>query len=292
MDMFIKKIKAIEPSQLYINQSKLKAVEKKLQRKGRRALEPLPVKRLGDKIFFTDGHTRAFALYNQGIEQIEVYEDEDNLNWLNYLICVQWCAEEGIKDISDLKDRVISNSDYQKLWIERCQKMQEQTKKNHLDYININKLKNPAQKSKICELILKELPEWFGMEEARQNYIDGVKDKEFLALCVGDTPVGFLALKEHNQFTAEIYVLGILKELQGRGLGTKLIEHTEKLLKKEEKEFLTVKTLAPSHPDENYQLTRKFYRSQGFIPLEVFTELWNEENPCLLMAKRIEVDTR
>jgi len=25
----------------------------------------------------------------------------------------------------------------------------------------------------------------------------------------------------------------------------------------------------------------------GFIPLEVFTTFWNEENPCLFMVKRI-----
>lgn len=30
-----------------------------------------------------------------------------------------------------------------------------------------------------------------------------------------------------------------------------------------------------------------FYLNQGFYPLEVFTNLWNEENPCLFLIKVI-----
>ena len=39
--------------------------------------------------------------------------------------------------------------------------------------------------------------------------------------------------------------------------------------------------------DENYARTRAFYLAMGFRPLEEFTQLWNEQNPCLLMVKRI-----
>lgn len=41
---------------------------------------PLPVKLLNDEIIFTDGHTRAFVLWKNGVKKIEVYwesEDED-----------------------------------------------------------------------------------------------------------------------------------------------------------------------------------------------------------------------
>jgi len=53
------------------------------------------------------------------------------------------------------------------------------------------------------------------------------------------------------------------------------------------KEFLTVKTLADTHPDEGYAGTRRFYLAMGFKPLEVFPTLWDEANPCLLMVKRL-----
>ncbi|MGH8735065.1 MAG: RdgB/HAM1 family non-canonical purine NTP pyrophosphatase, partial [Burkholderiales bacterium] len=55
---------------------------------------------------------------------------------------------------------------------------------------------------------------------------------------------------------------------------------------------LTVKTLAPSAGDRLYARTHRFYAAEGFVPLEVFPTLWNEENPCLLMAKVLRVPRR
>lgn len=49
--------------------------------------------------------------------------------------------------------------------------------------------------------------------------------------------------------------------------------------------FLTVKTLASSHPDQNYAATRRFYEAIDFLPLEVLPTLWGTENPCLLMIR-------
>jgi hypothetical protein len=49
--------------------------------------------------------------------------------------------------------------------------------------------------------------------------------------------------------------------------------------------FLTVKTLSPARVNKEYDLTRKFYLSVGFLPLEEFKLLWGEANPCLQMIK-------
>jgi XTP/dITP diphosphohydrolase len=55
---------------------------------------------------------------------------------------------------------------------------------------------------------------------------------------------------------------------------------------------LTVKTLAPSAGDRLYARTHRFYAAEGFVPLEVFPTLWNEANPCLLMAKVLRAPRR
>lgn len=52
-------------------------------------------------------------------------------------------------------------------------------------------------------------------------------------------------------------------------------------------EFLTVKTLDESAEYEPYNGTRAFYKKEGFYPLEVFTCVWDEDNPCLFMVKVI-----
>ncbi len=97
-----------------------------------------------------------------------------------------------------------------------------------------------------------------------------------------------MSLKEHNKFTDELYVLGVLEEFQNEGIGKKLLKNVEKKCKKNGKKYLTVKTLGPSHEDKNYKNTRKFYEKAGFIPIEETTELWGEKNPCLIMVKDLE----
>ncbi|MGM0405099.1 MAG: GNAT family N-acetyltransferase [Thermoplasmatota archaeon] len=146
---------------------------------------------------------------------------------------------------------------------------------------------DPSIKSKICKNILEKLPEYFGIEEAVKDYVQKVRDQFFVSAKVFDNPLGFIAIKEHNEFTSEVYVMGILEEFQGRGIGKRLIEEVETHLKSQGKKYLTVKTLSPSHPDEGYEKTRAFYRSVGFLPLEEFTTLWDENNPCLFMIKSL-----
>jgi hypothetical protein len=52
-------------------------------------------------------------------------------------------------------------------------------------------------------------------------------------------------------------------------------------------EYLQVKTLGPSHPSRGYAATRRFYEALGFRPLEEIHGLWAEDNPCLLLVKRL-----
>ncbi len=64
-----------------------------------------------------------------------------------------------------------------------------------------------------------------------------------------------------------------------------LIAECEKYCTENGMKFLTVKTLDESAAYEPYNGTRDFYAREGFIPLEVFTTFWDEDNPCLFLAK-------
>lgn len=154
---------------------------------------------------------------------------------------------------------------------------------------SIREITCPEEKSKICETILRALPDWFGIEPAIVEYVTGVRDMPFFAVCDGDANVGFVALKEHNPHTAEVYVMGVLQSHHRRGIGRLLLQHCKEACLEKGREFLTVKTLAPSHPDPGYARTRLFYEGMGFRPLEVFPMHWDEANPCLFMAMHVEV---
>jgi ribosomal protein S18 acetylase RimI-like enzyme len=50
---------------------------------------------------------------------------------------------------------------------------------------------------------------------------------------------------------------------------------------------MQVKTLGPSNPDPGYARTRAFYEALGFRPLEELKQIWDEQNPCLIMVKQL-----
>jgi GNAT superfamily N-acetyltransferase len=145
-----------------------------------------------------------------------------------------------------------------------------------------------SQKAVICENILRALPEWFGIEISIVEYIKITKEMPFYAAYDDDKPVGFTAIKIHNEYSAEVCVIGILKEYHRKGIGRQLMDRCERFCLDKDIEFLTVKTLDKSRASTSYEKTRQFYIAMGFRPLEVFKTIWDEYNPCLYMAKYIK----
>jgi len=122
--VFRMKLNSIQPSQLYISSEKLSEVMKRFDVDDLESIEPIPIKKLGDDVIFVDGHTRAFAAFLYGVSEVPVYWEDEELDWDAYEICVEWCKENGIRTISDLKDRIVSQKEYEILWYKRCEEMQ------------------------------------------------------------------------------------------------------------------------------------------------------------------------
>lgn len=138
-----------------------------------------------------------------------------------------------------------------------------------------------------CEPILRSLPEWFGIEDAIIHYLQEIENLPTFITQENNQVIGFLTLKLHTDFAAEIYVMGIRPDAHRQGLGRRLVHKAEDNLRQQGIEYLQVKTLSPEHPDSNYANTRTFYEALGFRHLEEFKELWGEENPCLQMIKKL-----
>jgi GNAT superfamily N-acetyltransferase len=141
--------------------------------------------------------------------------------------------------------------------------------------------------SQTVEKILRALPDWFGIESEVQNYVrEAAELPAFIAEVDGEAS-GFLIIKKHNPQAAEVYVMGVLPKVHRHGLGRRLMHAAETWLRGEGVQYLQVKTLADTHPDAGYALTRAFYHRTGFTPLEVLESVWGPENPCLLMVKKL-----
>ncbi len=143
----------------------------------------------------------------------------------------------------------------------------------------------------ICAPILRALPQWFGIEEATQHYIDSIRTLPTLLARLDDSPAGFLTIKQHSDSAAEIYVMGVYPHFHRHGVGRALLKQTEMELQAQGIRFLQVKTLSSKHPDPYYARTREFYEAMHFVPLEEFDDLWGEANPCLMLIKYVEAHT-
>lgn len=137
-----------------------------------------------------------------------------------------------------------------------------------------------------CEPILRGLPDWFGIDTAVQAYAETVnKLPTFLADC-DQQVVGFISVKQHNPYAAELYVLGVRCDLHRRGIGRQLLSAAETWMHEVGIEYAYLKMLGPSCQSEPYERTRRFYMACGYRPLEEFKNFWAHD-PCQIMVKRM-----
>ena len=149
----------------------------------------------------------------------------------------------------------------------------------------IEEVKDEDQKMAVVDEVLKDLPEWFGIPESTQAYIEGAKDLQVWAAYQESDVVGFISLSYSSEDCAEIDCLGVKKSFQGQGIGRELITTIEREAVKQV-DYLQVKTVAEGS-NKDYDRTNVFYRSLGFKKLEIFPQLWDLKNLCQILIKKI-----
>lgn len=151
----------------------------------------------------------------------------------------------------------------------------------------INQIIDKNQKEQICKSILSNLPEWFGIESAITSYAKESKDMLFWTATLDDEIAGFITLKETSPHTMELYVMGVLKEFHGKGIGKKLFQSCYGFLVENKYSFLQVKTVKEGYYKE-YDATIAFYKRVGFKEFECIPTIWDEDNPCQIFAMSIK----
>ena len=144
--------------------------------------------------------------------------------------------------------------------------------------MEIRQLTDAVEKQAVTRLILEALPEWFGIPEAREEYIRESAGRIFFCAYDRNRPVGFLCLKETGNATVELYVMGIRKEYHRQGRDAAAGAGYA---------FMQVKTVQMGKYEE-YDRTNRFYLALGFREFEVFPTLWDEGNPCQVYVMSLE----
>ena len=141
-----------------------------------------------------------------------------------------------------------------------------------------------------CEAILRSLPPWFGIEESLLMYAKDSGRLPTFAVTEAGRIVGFLSLMQHFAAAWEIHCVAIHAQSRNQGYGKALLAHAERWLVEQGASLLQVKTIAATSATTSYAETREFYSRLGFLPLEVFPQLWSPKNPCLQLVKLLRED--
>ena len=83
----------------------------------------------------------------------------------------------------------------------------------------IEEVKSEDQKMIVVAEILRDLPEWFGIPESTQAYIEGAKDLQVWAAFQESNLLGFVSLSYSSEDCAEIDCLGVKKLIKVEELG-------------------------------------------------------------------------
>lgn len=153
--------------------------------------------------------------------------------------------------------------------------------------MNIKCINNSDEKEIISSNILNDLPNWFGLPDCTNDYIQECKELPFWCAEMSDNVVGFIALKETSKFTSEVFVMGVMLDNHHLGIGTKLYESCESYAIQKGYDFMQVKTVKEGTYQE-YDQSNAFYKKMGFKELECFPTLWDETNPCQILIKSLK----
>jgi GNAT superfamily N-acetyltransferase len=125
----------------------------------------------------------------------------------------------------------------------------------------------PHDAAALCTAIAADLPEYFGIPTANAMYAKATSHCYNLAAFAGNSPVGLISIAHPYSESCQIQWMGILRDFQGRGIGTRLIVSAEAYALEKGARFLTLETLSPTEEDHNDAKNYAFYKKCGFMPL-------------------------
>ena len=109
----------LHPTQLYLSEKKLQDIQMLYHSVERQNINPISVLAFGDCLLITDGHHRAYQALLLGQDTISAEWDKDGGDEL-YHLYMQACEERKIYSILDLKNRTLSQDEYEAKWYNWC----------------------------------------------------------------------------------------------------------------------------------------------------------------------------
>ena len=113
------KITDLHPTQLYLSEKKLHAIQMLDQSADIINVDPISVLAFGNRFLITDGHHRAYQALLAGRDTISAEWDRDGGDEL-YHLYAQACEERMIYSVLDLKNHILAQDEYEAKWYNWC----------------------------------------------------------------------------------------------------------------------------------------------------------------------------
>jgi ribosomal protein S18 acetylase RimI-like enzyme len=141
-----------------------------------------------------------------------------------------------------------------------------------------------------CDAVIASLPYFFGDPTGVSDCAEAVRSQRGWVALLDGAVAGFLTLHFHNDESAEITWMAVRADHRRHGIGRMLIDAACVAASNDGARMLCVLTLGPSEDladennGDNYEGTRRFYRTNGFIPLrELGLREWNNTHALILV---------
>ena len=113
------KLTDLHPTQLYLSEKKLQAIQMLDQSEEIIKVDPISILVFGDGFLITDGHHRAYQALLAGRDTISAELDRDGGDEL-YHLYAQACEERKIYSVLDLKNHILPQDEYEAKWYNWC----------------------------------------------------------------------------------------------------------------------------------------------------------------------------
>ncbi|EPC18959.1 Acetyltransferase, GNAT family [Lacticaseibacillus paracasei subsp. paracasei Lpp230] len=145
--------------------------------------------------------------------------------------------------------------------------------------ITVAREEDPDLKQAIVRAVLADLPEWFGLPDATNAYVEEAAKLSLWVACYEGQAIGFIDYRQTSKASGEISCMGIKKHFHHQGIGHQLVEALEADAK-QHAHYLQVKTVDEGHYPEYDQTIRftsqwdlsdwKFFRHYGMLGILVW----------------------
>ena len=109
----------LHPTQLYLSEKKLQAIQMLDQSADIINVDPISVLAFGNRFLITDGHHRAYQALLAGRDTISAEFDKDGGDEI-YHLYAQACEERMIYSVLDLKNHILAQDEYEAKWYNWC----------------------------------------------------------------------------------------------------------------------------------------------------------------------------